>query len=213
MLRLRIRFCRGDEVKFISHLDIMRLWHRALNRAGMPLAYSEGFNPHPRLSLAAPLALGITSEAELVDVYTQAPMSPHAFIAMVTPHLPAGLEVSQVSLVSPALPSLQSQLRFAEYEVRLPAESEAQVSLAIASLMEKKSLPWSHQRDTGMRCYDLRPLIDALWLIGYEDGIARITMRLRCDASGAGRPEQVARALGLNAPLEIRRTKLILKAG
>ena len=58
MQRLRIRFCRGQEVKFISHLDIMRLWQRAFNRAGIALAYSEGFNPHPRLSLAAPLALG-----------------------------------------------------------------------------------------------------------------------------------------------------------
>ena len=58
MQRLRIRFRRGLAVKFVSHLDIMRLWQRALIRAGMPLAYSEGFNPRPRLSLAAPLAVG-----------------------------------------------------------------------------------------------------------------------------------------------------------
>ena len=69
MQRLRVRFSRGQEVKFISHLDIMRLWQRALHRAGIALAYSEGYTPHPRISLAAPLALGITSEAELMDVF------------------------------------------------------------------------------------------------------------------------------------------------
>ena len=67
MQRLRIRFCRGEELKFI-YLDIIRLWQRALNRTGVPLAYSEGFNPHPRISLAVPLALGITGEAELMDI-------------------------------------------------------------------------------------------------------------------------------------------------
>ncbi len=66
MYRLRLRFCRGEEVKFISHLDIMRLWQRAFLRAGIPIAYSEGFSPHPRISLAAPLPLGITSEAVIL---------------------------------------------------------------------------------------------------------------------------------------------------
>ncbi|KPK23033.1 MAG: hypothetical protein AMJ70_04475, partial [Dehalococcoidia bacterium SG8_51_3] len=68
MQRLRIKYCRGEELKYISHLDIMRLWQRALNRAGISLAYSEGFHPHPKISLAAPLAIGVTSEAELMDV-------------------------------------------------------------------------------------------------------------------------------------------------
>ncbi len=83
MQRLRIRFTRGEEIKFISHLDIMRLWHRAFNRAGIQLAYSEGFNPHPRMSLAAPLALGVTSEAELMDIVLTRWSSPQAFTAAV----------------------------------------------------------------------------------------------------------------------------------
>jgi radical SAM-linked protein len=61
MQRLRITFARGKELKYISHLDLMRLWQRALRRADIPLAYSQGFSPHPRLSIAAPLAIGVTS--------------------------------------------------------------------------------------------------------------------------------------------------------
>ncbi len=85
MNRLRIRFKRGEEIKFISHLDLIRVWQRAFRRAGVVLAYSEGFNPHPRISLASPLALGITADAELMDVYTVQSLSNHAFTSMVAP--------------------------------------------------------------------------------------------------------------------------------
>jgi len=122
MQRLRIRFCRGEEVKFISHLDIMRLWQRAFNRAGISLAYSEGFNPHPRLSLAAPLALSVTSEAELLDVVLSEPSSPPYFTAAVSQQLPAGIEILQAHQIPVTMPSLQSQLRFAEYRVELKTE-------------------------------------------------------------------------------------------
>ena len=79
MPRLRVRFGRGPEVKFISHLDVMRFWERAFRRARIPLAYSEGFSPHPRISLAAPLPVGVTSEAELMDVMVSRWISPQWF--------------------------------------------------------------------------------------------------------------------------------------
>ena len=66
MHRLRLKFSRGEKLKYLSHLDLMRLWERALRRAGLPAAYSEGFSPHPRISLASPLAVGVTSRAELM---------------------------------------------------------------------------------------------------------------------------------------------------
>ena len=86
----------GKSSLFISHLDIMRLWERAFNRAGIPLAYSEGFNPHPRISLAVPLALGITSEAELMDIITAREVSPHWFTAALNRVLPSGIKIMQV---------------------------------------------------------------------------------------------------------------------
>ncbi len=92
MYRLRVRFSRGEEIKFISHLDIMRLWERAFRRAQIALAYSEGFSPHPRISLAAPLAVGVTSQAELMDVFLVRQVSPHWFDGAVTQQLPAGIE-------------------------------------------------------------------------------------------------------------------------
>jgi len=213
MQRLRIRFCRGEEVKYISHLDIMRLWQRALNRAGVPLAYSEGFNPHPRISLAAPLALGVISEAELMDIVLAKWVSPHSFTTAVGQQLPPGIKVQQVYNIPLTMPSLQSQVRYAEYKVELETEKgQKDIESAIASLLATEHLPWQHQRDTGPRHYDLRVLIDDLWLVDWCSGYCTIGMRLRCDSGGSGRPEQVAAALGFEQyPRAIHRTKLILK--
>ncbi|MGH2468589.1 MAG: TIGR03936 family radical SAM-associated protein, partial [Chloroflexota bacterium] len=71
MRRLRVIFSKGEEVRYISHLDTMRTWERIFRRAGVGLAYSHGFAPHPRLVFAAPLAVGITSTAEILDVYVE----------------------------------------------------------------------------------------------------------------------------------------------
>jgi radical SAM-linked protein len=213
MQRLRIRFCRGEEVKYISHLDLMRLWQRALNRAGVPLAYSEGFNPHPRMSLAAPLALGVTSEAELMDIVLAKWASPQSFTTAVSRQLPAGIEIRQVYNTPLAIPSLQSQVRFAEYTVELETEQGPEdIKSAIHSLLATEHLPWQHQRDTGPRHYDLRALIDGLWLINWYSGHCAIGMKLRCDSRGSGRPEQVAASLGFEQyPSSIHRTKLVLQ--
>ena len=212
MQRLRIRFSRGEELKFISHLDIMRLWQRTLHRAGIPLAYTEGFSPHPRISLAAPLAVGVTSQGELMDIFCSKWVSPHFFTNAVNRQLPPGIQILQVYSVAPTVPSLQSQVGYAEYKVELDTERDKQgIEAALISLLSVKHLPWHHERDTGTRNYDLRALIDDLWLIEWRSGYCTIGMRLRCDSGGSGRPEQVAAALGFSHPHSTHRTKLILK--
>ena len=213
MQRLRIRFCRGEETKFISHLDILRLWQRALHRAGISLAYSEGFSPHPRISLAAPLPIGVTSQAELMGILCTKWVSPHFLTAAVSQQLPPGIEILQVYQLALTMPSLQSQVRYAEYRVEVETEKgQKDIESALTSLLSIKHLPWQHQRDTGTRNYDLRALIDDLWLIDWHSGSCTVGMRLRCDNSGSGRPEQVTTALGFtHYPQSIHRTRLILK--
>ncbi len=212
MQRLRVKLSRGEEIKFISHLDIMRLWERALCRAQIPLAYSEGFSPHPRLSLAAPLPVGVTSEAEFMDVFVLKLVSPHWFTTAVSQQLPPGIEILGVYQIALNMPSLQSQVRSAEYRVEVETEKEPRdMESVISSLLSLEHLPWHHQRDTGRRNYDLRALIDALWLIDWRQPYCTIGMRLRCDSGGSGRPEQVVSALGFTRyPQSIHRTKLIL---
>ena len=212
MNRLRIRFKRGREVKYISHLDIIRVWVRAFRRAGIEPAYSEGFNPHPRISLAAPLATGVTGDAELMDVYVNDTISPHNFTAAVNRQMPPGMEIMNTYQVDCGLPSLQAQVTSAEYLVETVVEEGVDcVRQALTSMLSKEQFPWQHERDTGIRYYDLRPLIEDLWLESYNENIAAIGMRLVCDNRGSGRPEQVIKALGFASPLSIHRSRLILK--
>jgi len=214
MQRLRVRLGRGQEIKFISHLDIIRLWERAFRRAQIPLAYSEGFSPHPRISLAAPLPVGVTSEAELMDVFVTKWVSPHGFTTAVSRQLPSGIEILGVYQIALSMPSLQSQVRYAEYRVEVETEKGPKdTESAVSALLSLEHLPWHHQRDTGRRSYDLRALIDDLWCINWHHPYCTIGMRLRCDSGGSGRPEQVAIALGFtHYPQSIHRTKLILEA-
>ena len=197
MFRLRVRFCRGEELKFISHLDVIRLCVRALLRAGIPLEYTEGFSPHPRISLAVPLSVGVTAENELMDVAITKVVSPHWFMDTVNRQLPEGLKVLEASPIGLNMPSLQSQVRFAQYQVELKTDrNEEAVKAMIDHLLAADTLPWHHERDTGRRSYDLRTLIDDIWVIETRPSCCTLGMRLRCDESGSGRPEQVALALG-----------------
>jgi radical SAM-linked protein len=212
MQRLRLKFGRGEELKFLSHLDLMRLWERALRRAGLPLAYSEGFTPHPQIALAAPLLVGVTSDVELMDVSLSRWVSPQSFVTQIEKQLPCGIVLLEVRPVGVEIPSLQSQVRFVEYRVEVETEAgREKVDSALKSFLLRKDLPWHHHRDTGDRYYDLRALVDDIWLMDCHDSICVLGMRLRCDEKGAGRPEQVTIALGfLQRPKSIHRTKLIL---
>lgn len=211
MYRLRLKFGRGEKLKYISHLDLMRLWERAMRRARLQPLYSEGFSPHPRISFASPLATGVISRAEIMDIYLKKMVAAEEFLQRLKSQLPAGIELLEAAHIKVDEPSLQSSLRYAEYEVTVENDApESDVENMITRLMELESLPWHHARDTGERYYDLRMLIDSIWIVDYNAETCRIGMKLRSDSSGTGRPEQVAKALGFEErPLSIERTQLV----
>ena len=212
MQRLRLKFSRGDGLKYISHLDLMRCWERVLCRASIPMVYSEGFNPRPRLSLAAPLAVGVTSDCELMDIFLERWLSPEMFMRRVTPQLPLGLDVLEVAEMSLSLPSLQSQLRSIEYRVEVETtRGREEIQTSLESLLRAEHLPWQHTRNTTVRRYDLRVLVNDVWLIELVDSLCILGMRLLAGQQGTGRPEQVTTALGFaSLPHLINRARLIL---
>ena len=185
-----------------------------MRRAQIPLAYSEGFSPHPKLSLAAPLSVGVMGEGELMDVTVAKTVSPHWFMNAVNQQLPPGLEITEVYPVAPSVPSLQSQMRFAEYRVELATgKTEEEIKLTVRHLLAQETVPWHHERDTGRRDYNLRALIDDIQVKECKPGSCLLEMKLKCDEGGTGRPEQVVFALGFNEyPKSIERCKLILSA-
>ncbi|MBI3743802.1 MAG: DUF2344 domain-containing protein [Chloroflexi bacterium] len=210
--RLRVRYGREGDLKYVAHLDMMRLWERAFRRARIPIAYSEGTSPRPRLSIAAALPVGVTSESELLDIYLRRRVSPFYFLKQVEQQLPRGLQVYEAIDVAIDAASVQSAIRLAEYrvKVRTPLDRPS-VAQAIADLLDKQELPWEHARDKETKRYDLRALIHDLWIEGAAEGVITFGMSLTTGPSGSGRPEQVTSALGLgDDPESIHRVGLVL---
>ncbi|MDO8636833.1 MAG: TIGR03936 family radical SAM-associated protein [Dehalococcoidia bacterium] len=212
ILRWRLKFSRGEELKYISHLDMMRLWERALRRAALPLAYSQGFSPHPHITLASPLAVGVTSEAELADIYITRPMAPDLFKAAILAQMPRGIQLLSGHPVHATAPSLPSLVQWAEYKVEVESNlSQPAIEAAIQALLSAEIFPWQHRRDTGIHSYDLRALISDIKLLQFQTGTASLWMKVRCGNLGSGRPEQITAALGFtHQPHSIHRTRLIL---
>ena len=95
MQQLRLRFCWGAELKYISLLDIIRLWHRVLKRTGIELAYSEGFNPTHVFTWLPPLPLGVTAEAKLMDIVINTNMPCYTLPERINQQLPQDIKVLQ----------------------------------------------------------------------------------------------------------------------
>ena len=213
MQRITVTFARDEEQRYITHLDLMRAWERTLRRARLPVTRSQGFSPRPRIALAAPLAVGATSECELLDVLLEERCAVEEVAKTIASQIPVGLRLIELEETPLERASLQSLLRAAEYmvEVKEPRPIEGLQS-AIVELLARDELLWEHQRGDELRRYDLRALIFDLAATALDPGHARIVMRLRADAQGSGRPEQVTAALGIAAPpLRIHRTRLDLE--
>ena len=212
--RLRLTFARGDEAKELSHLEAMRALERAMREAGIPLAYSEARRSAAQISIAAPLPVGVTSACELADVFLSERVEPAGFIPALRGSLPPGLEALSVQEVGLASPALQTQVRWAEYEVDVPSgdRSLEDVRHAVSDLLTARSLPWEHQREKKLLRYDLRPLVLSLGLETEGEGIYRLLMRLRLSQERSGRADQVVAALGLAPPLRTHRRRLYIEA-
>jgi len=97
--RIQIKYTKGEEVKFISHRDLMRVMQRAVRRAGLPIAYSQGFNPHMKISWGQALKVGATSEGEIATLQMQDWTKPDEVKAKLNQTLPQGIAILAVSVV------------------------------------------------------------------------------------------------------------------
>ena len=123
MARLYLRFAKRGYIRYTSHLDLLRLFKRAFKRTGVPLAYSQGYNPHPKMSFAQPLSLGYTAEQEFLEFYTYEDMPAEEILARMAPAMPEGLELSECRILDMAPKSMAAVVTGAEYSAALPASA------------------------------------------------------------------------------------------
>lgn len=211
--RYRITFATRFTLAYVSVLELGIVWERALRRAGIPLRYSQGFNPRPRLAFAAPLPVGCGSEADLLDLWlTEAwpPERVHQALSETT--LPRDLIPLAVRAVPEGEPALSEQLVEAHYRLWLKEVPAAELEAAVARLLaaERLVLPRRGRKFRG-KVYDLRPLLLELRAEAAPPPWLGLRMRLAARPGATGRPDEVLKALGLeDAPRRCTRTALVL---
>jgi radical SAM-linked protein len=202
-MRVRVIFSKQGALRYIGHLDLHKIWERSIRRARLPLAYSQGYHPQPKINLAAALPLGFSSRAEVMDMWLNEEVE--AVVPSLQANVPPGLTIQGASQVDEREPSLQSQVIGAEYEIEITeAGYGSGLPEKIASVLEAESIPRVRRK----KQYDLRPLIEELTLTDENHIFIRLTAR----EGATGRPEEVLDAMGI--PLEdirIERTKLLFK--
>ena len=212
--RVRVTFGVGGPLIYLSVLDMGRLWERLARRARLPLAYTQGFHPHPRMQFAAALPVGYGSTCELLDLLLAEALTPAAFLAMAAPHCPPGLALLGAEEVPLQAPLPQARMQSAHYQVDVDTpQTPAQLNAALAALLERDTIPRARRRKREQTtAYDLRPLIHSITAEGGDDGHHTLHMVLHCGSQGAGRPEEVLAELGL-VPSRICRTRLVWEEG
>ena len=206
-MRIRVTFSKTEAMRFTGHLDLHRAWERTFRRAGLPLAYSQGFHPQPRLNLGSALPLGMTSQCELLDAWLEPAQPLDLVFTSLDKVAPPGIRIERIDEITERQPALQTQVISAEYTLTL-LEPAPDLPERLQAIIASQSLP----RQRRGKDYDLRPLIESITIMEpNQDGYSRFSLRLSAREAATGRPEEVLAVLGI--PLEdtrIHRTAIIL---
>ena len=206
-MRVRVQFAKTEAMKYTGHLDLFRAWERTIRRAGLPLSYSQGFRPHPRLNLAAALPLGFTSDCELLDIWLEQDEELDKIKTTLIQAAPPGIDVISVEPVDPHAPSLQSIVESAEYLISIQPLPE--LSQRVNSILSSDSLlrRWRDKE------YDLRSLIHKLEFSGEDEvGRQKLIALLSASEGATARPEEVILALGGEPTTsQVHRSRLVFR--
>jgi len=206
IIRIRVEYAKGRELRFTGHLDMQRLWERLLRRSGLPVRYSQGYHLRARLNLASALPLGFISDAELLDFWMDEPRPLEDVQARLSAAAPPGLTVRSVQSVDLREDALQVQMTASEFQISFfDPQDETHLQEKIDSLLSQEKIIRTRRKKT----YDLRPLILELEAINNSE--VWLWMRLLAEPGATGRPDEVLNEMGFkNTDVIVQRTQLIL---
>lgn len=207
MSNLRLKFLRGEEVKYISHLDLMKVFERALRRSGIPIAYSKGFNPHPEMVFGLPLSVGVTSEAEYADFELEEAIDPVDFISRLNSQLPKGLRVLEAREKF-AKGNIMAAIILASYRISVIIDGNIGKNLIedkIREFIERPSIVVKKETKSKVRDVDIKPMIHQLCVENSdEEDVFRINSLISAGSSANLKPELLYQAFADVSGLEIR---------
>lgn len=198
-------FEKGERLRHIGHLDIQRAMQRALRRSGMPVSYSQGFNPHILVTFASALSTGAAGRRELMDVTLDREVDPEAFLSAMNAALPPDMQLVDARVMEDKHPALMAMLTAADYTIRLLDEETAGKCLtAIPAFLEQECIMAMRKSKRGMKECDIRPLIHEL---REEGGALRAVLTLT--EASACKPDMLVTALCGYAGCDVPRTLVV----
>lgn len=201
-MRVIYRFGKQGRLRFVSHLDLQRYMQRALNRTGLPVAYSLGFNPHPVMSFASALAMGWESEYEVFDVKLTRRVPLDEAIRRMRLSLPEEMPVLEAKYVEDSHPAMMSLVKMAEYRLT-PAEKLEELKSGAREFLFRESVPAIRKTKSGEREIDIRPL--CVRLTSESDALIARTMLTEVDTL---KPDLLMSKLAELAEIELPRVKI-----
>lgn len=190
MYRLRIEFRKTGDLRFLSHLDLIRAFERGLRRAALPLSLSEGFSPRPKISFGPPLPVGVSSESEYVDAMLDEHISLEDVAARLNIAFPSDLSYCEVRYVPLDAPSLMSLITLASYRIVLSVEpplTSDEIRGYIDSLMSRKEVAFL-VRDKEKQ-FQISQIMRKLDLEGVEGNVLTFAFLGLASSAGGVRPD------------------------
>jgi radical SAM-linked protein len=199
MIRIRIFYKKINDLIYTGSLDVQKIWERSFRRAGLPIAYSEGFHPQARIQQATPLPLGFWGENEIVDIWFESLLTEEV-LKVLKRCVPSGIEIIRIEEVDLRAPALQSIVTAAEYLILIPLSKENKDAIdKINKLLKRSELLITKKG----KIINLKKLIESIVITSIEDQkTIEIRMRLKLLPGATGRPEDVLRAININ-PSEV----------
>ncbi|MDI9485500.1 MAG: TIGR03936 family radical SAM-associated protein [Bacillota bacterium] len=195
---IRFQFTKGEEVRYLSHLDLLRTMERAGRRAGLPIAFSQGFTARPLMSFSFPLPVGVLSEAEYADFTFAAELGPEEFVQRYNEHLPPGLQIVYAARLPEKTESLQSWINAASWRVSLPGTSPEQVEERWRQLQAVDSFVVNRETKKGSREVDIRPFVYDIFQVESYQGGTVFSCRCGLGTESNLRMEELGELLGFS---------------
>lgn len=198
-MRVRVRFSKLGKVRFTSHRDVARMWERSLRRVQLPVAWSAGFSPRPRLHFGLALSTGHESLAEYLDIdlvpADGEPVDVDALPELISPTLPVGLDVAAAALVATGTDSLQAAVTSSSWRLTVPETGVRELRTAVERLLAADEIVVTRQRKGQDVTDDLRPYVLDLTVVGPSADGVELACELGTQPRGL-RPAELIAALG-----------------
>lgn len=211
MGKLRLEITKGEEIRYISHLDYASAIERTIIRAKLPAAYSEGFNPHMKISFASALAVGVTSQAEYMDIEFKEEVELTDAVKRIMATLPPGILLKRAKYMIGNTPALMAIVNLATYNVIVPLNGDAEATEeSIRKFNEAIEVLYTRQTPKGRKEIEIKQYMAEPIVIDVQEQVVHLLVHIKITPNGSIKPGEILAALVANFDLPVDRERALI---